>query len=82
MPTKGWALCRTLGQELWTRPVKNLLSGTSVPGMETDTLYIITEINVYVRMVSSVINGSALKGAVTDYNQGLPRLGVKEDLWR
>ena len=33
-------------------------------------------------MVSSVINGSALKGAVTDYNQGLPRLGVKEDLWR
>ena len=31
-------------------------------------------------MVSSVIHGSALKGAVTDYNQGLPWLGVKEDL--
>ena len=53
---------------------------TSVPGMETDILYIITEINVYVQMVSRVINGSALKGAVTGYNQGLPWLGVKEDL--
>ena len=60
--------------------MKNLLSGTSVPGMETDILYIITEINVYVQMVSSVIHGSALKGAMTDYNQGLPWLGVKEDL--
>ena len=61
--------------------MKNLLSGTSVPGMETDILYIITEINVYVQMVSSAIHGSALKGAMTDYNQVLPWLGVKEDLY-
>lgn len=59
--------------------MKTLLSETFVPGAETDILHVITEINVYIQMVRSVINGSALKGAVTDDNQGLIWLGIKED---
>ena len=73
-------MCPALaGRSSATAPPGKPLSAIFVPGAETDILHIITEINVYVQMARSVMNGSAVKGVVTDDNQGLIWLGIKED---